>query len=87
MQKREPVPTPYSVYTSTRISYALPHSGDVKLEVYNVNGQLVQTLVDEFEAVGTHSVPWDTEGLASGVYFYRLSAGRHAYVRKCVVLK
>jgi flagellar hook assembly protein FlgD len=57
------------------------------MAVYNVAGQLVQTLVDEQKDSGLHSVEWDARGIASGVYFYRLTAGDHSSAKKCVIAR
>ena len=64
----------------------------VKLNVYNIRGQLVKILVDDSQSPGTYNINWDgtdTEGrkISSGVYFYRLLAGEFVSTRKMVVLK
>ena len=83
-------PNPANMGTS--IGYALPEGGRVKLEVYNTSGQLVRVLVDGEEGPGYKSVFWDGrdgEGreVSSGVYLYRLKAGKFEAVRKMVILK
>ena len=65
-------PNPFN--PSTTIEFALPHSGRVTLKVYNVLGQEVAVLVAEEMVAGTYKYEWDASGLASGVYYYRLSA-------------
>jgi hypothetical protein len=65
-------PNPFN--PSTIISYQLPISSDVKLVVYDVLGREVQTLVNARQAAGRYQAPFNAQGLASGVYFYRLSA-------------
>lgn len=70
-------PNPFN--PSTRIEYALPHPGHVRLMVYNVLGQLVATLVDEERPAGRFAVEWNGTGLngnvlGSGVYFYTMVA-------------
>ena len=86
-------PNPFN--PSTTISYSIPDDTQelaVKLNVYNIRGQLVRTLVDDSQGPGTYNLNWDgTDGqgkqVSSGVYFYRLVAGDFVSTRKMVVLK
>ncbi len=64
-------PNPFN--PSTEIIYQLEHSGRVHLEVYNLQGQRLSTLVEEWQSAGEHSVRWDAQGLSSGLYFIRLA--------------
>jgi len=65
-------PNPFN--PSTEIRYALPFSADVKVEVFNTAGQQVSVLVNREQSAGMHSVTFSASSLASGVYFYRLTA-------------
>jgi len=65
-------PNPYN--PTTTLKYSLPASSRIKLNIYNLLGQLVQTIVDGMESAGYKSVEWNANNLASGIYFYRLSA-------------
>ena len=78
-------PNPFNA--TTTISYTLPEPALVKIKIYNVLGQLVTTLVDEQKQAGTHSVKFDASQLASGVYYYRLTAGSYAETRKLNLIK
>lgn len=78
-------PNPFNPKTS--ISYALPNSGRVKLVVYNVLGQEVATLVDQFMEAGEHQAEWEASSFSSGVYFYRLNAERYTQTLKMMLLK
>lgn len=83
-------PNPFNPRTSIR--YALPQDAHVRLTVYNVLGQKVATLVDEYQIAGYKTVWWDgqdAEGneLSSGVYFYRLTAGEFSEVKKMMMVK
>jgi hypothetical protein len=83
-------PNPFNPETTIR--YSTAHNGPVKLEIYNVKGQLVRTLVDEFKESGHHSAVFDgrdSQGrpVASGVYFYRMKAGDFNNVRKMILMK
>jgi hypothetical protein len=64
-------PNPFK--ESTNIDYILPADGKVTLNLFNQQGQLVKTLVDNFETAGAHSVKFNADGLQSGVYYYNLS--------------
>jgi hypothetical protein len=77
----------------TRISFFLPQKEKVKLEIFNIKGQRVVTLLDDSMESGDHFVQWSgtdnqNKTVASGVYFYRLSVGKdEAYNRKMLLLK
>jgi hypothetical protein len=71
----------------TVIEYALPEESHVKLEVYNVLGQLVATLVDETKSAGFYSERFDATSVASGMYFYGLQAGDFVDTKKLLLLK
>ncbi len=66
-------PNPFN--PSTKIRYLLPESGLVKLVVYNILGQQIQTLVNENKSAGTYEITWNASNLPSGIYIYRLSVG------------
>jgi len=83
-------PNPFNATTTIR--YALPDNAQVRLEVFNVLGQKVKTLVDEFQTAGYKQVVWDGRNdrgdqVASGIYFYRINAGKNTQVMKMSLLK
>ncbi len=83
-------PNPFN--PATTISYSLPQDSDVQLEVYNVRGQLVKTLVDGYQQAGERHAVWngtDDSGreVGSGVYFYKLATENHQDVRRMVLVK
>ncbi len=78
-------PNPFN--PSTTIRYALPGRAHVTLSVFNTLGELVSTLVNDTEEAGYHDVMLDGTNLASGVYFYRLTAGSFAQTRKLLIVK
>ncbi|NQU35430.1 MAG: T9SS type A sorting domain-containing protein [Bacteroidetes bacterium] len=78
-------PNPFN--PTTTISFELPMSTTVNLSIYNVTGQLVETLVNEHKNVGYHSVIWNASGVGSGLYFYRIEAGDYSETKKCLILK
>jgi hypothetical protein len=79
-------PNPFN--PTTTIQFTLADAQNVSLNVYNVRGQLVRSLLER-EALGSgpHSVPFNGDGLASGVYFYRIEAGSFVEMRKMVLMK
>lgn len=78
---------PNSFNPATVVRYQLPVVSDVKLVVYDLLGREVSVLVNERKAPGSYSVMFDAAGLASGVYFYRLTAGEFVQVRKLLMLR
>ncbi len=78
-------PNPFN--PTTQIGFELPERTDVRLEVYNVNGQRIVTLLNEVRAAGSHQVTFDASGLSSGVYLYRLQTGDIVQTRKMMLLK
>jgi hypothetical protein len=71
---------------STTISFSLPAASQVKLQVFDLLGREVATLVDGRLARGSHHVEFVPKNLPSGVYFYRLQAGERMEVRKMLLL-
>ena len=84
-------PNPFNPATS--ISFELSQAARISLEIYNIAGQQVQTLMDGWADAGVTTVTWDgrnqaDEPAASGVYLYRVTADNGAsQVRKMVLLK
>lgn len=79
-------PNPFNPSTTIRFSIPVGTYGHTSLRVYNLLGQEVATLVDEEKPAGTYSLSWDATGMASGVYFYRLSVGQFSAIKKLVLL-
>lgn len=78
-------PNPFN--PTTTISFQLPKSSFVNLSVYNMLGQLVETLINEQKNAGYYTVEWNAEQVNSGMYLYRIKAGDFCSVKKCVVVK
>ena len=78
---------PNPARTTTTIEYTVPSAGAVQLQVYDLLGRKVATLVDEEKGPGRHSVSVDASRFSSGVYFYRLRAGGTIESRKMVIVK
>jgi hypothetical protein len=83
-------PNPFN--PETTIKYHLPEAAQVKLEVYNMVGQVVRTLVSNHQNAGRYVVQWDAandngQSLASGIYLYHVQAGDFRDVKKMLLLK
>ncbi len=83
---------PNPVRYKTLIAYQLEKPGDVSLKIYNLNGQLVRTLVSGQHNSGYHQVMWDAKDdagrkVAQGVYIYKLASGEFSHARKMVLVK
>jgi len=83
-------PNPFN--PSTSITYSLPTSEVVTLNVYDVSGRKIAELVNNNQNPGTYSVTWNGknsngENIGSGIYFYELNAGSFKSVKKMIMLK
>ncbi len=78
-------PNPFNPTTS--IQYQVSRQGNVQLIVYNALGQKVATLVNQKQTPGQYRVTFDASGLASGVYFYRLSTKDFIQIKKMILLR
>jgi hypothetical protein len=83
-------PNPFS--PETRIAFDLPAAGLVEIRIYDVTGRLIRTLVDEKRPTGFHSLKWDGRdnagrAVASGTYFYKLTAPEVKESRKMILLR
>ncbi len=79
------VPNPFN--PDTRIRFGMPREGAVRLAIYNLRGQQVALLVDDFLPAGEHEQRWQPEGLASGVYLYSLQGSGFRKTRKLTLLR
>ncbi len=87
---RQNFPNPFN--PTTRIAYGLASPSNVSLRIYDASGRLVRALVDEQRAAGNYSELWDGRdsrgaAVASGIYFYRLTAGSFTQTRKMALLR
>ena len=83
-------PNPFNPETTIRFS--VPTSGNVKIDIYNIRGQRVTTLLNETLNYGHHSAVWngtDSNGrsVGSGVYFYRIHAGGENVTNRMLLMK
>ncbi len=78
-------PNPFN--PETNIRFSLPEDQIVTLNIYNMTGQLVESLVNERRSAGVHSVHWNASGVASGVYLYQLQVGGRFLTQKMILMK
>lgn len=78
-------PNPFN--STTTICYQLSKPVVVNLAIFNLSGQLLETLVDEHTMAGYHSVKWDATGIGSGIYFIKIKAGDFSATKKCLLEK
>ena len=78
-------PNPFN--PSTAIEFSLPKSELTTLKVYNILGKEVSTIVSKKLNQGSHTYQFDGKNLASGIYFYRIEAGKFQDVKKMILIK
>lgn len=84
-QLNQNYPNPFN--PSTRISWQSPVAGHQTLKVYDVLGNEVVTLVDEFKEAGSYEINFNASSLSSGNYFYRLHAGNNTAIKKMILIR
>ncbi|MFC1619476.1 FN3 associated domain-containing protein [Candidatus Neomarinimicrobiota bacterium] len=78
-------PNPFNL--TTHIDFDLADACAVTLKIYNILGQEIATLVDDYQEAGSYSVRWSASGLASGIYFYQLKTKTFSATKKLAVIK
>ncbi|MBO6585393.1 MAG: T9SS type A sorting domain-containing protein [Gracilimonas sp.] len=78
-------PNPFN--PTTNIQFNIPRATDVTLKIYNILGQEVMTVLNDFKSAGTHTATFDAGNLASGIYIYRLQAGELSLQRRMTLIK
>ncbi|MFC1693738.1 T9SS type A sorting domain-containing protein [Candidatus Latescibacterota bacterium] len=81
----ENYPNPFNPVTT--ILYSLPQDGHMTLTIYNISGQLVRVLKDEFQSAGKHSITWNAADMPSGLYFSTLKVNGITETRKMMLVK
>ncbi len=95
IEKTDELPNEFSLHQnypnpfnpSTTIKFSVPESGLVRLDVYNMIGELVTTLINKKMDAGFQSIQFNASNLASGIYLYRLSTKSFSKVKKMMLLK
>ena len=78
-------PNPFN--PSTTIEYILPQEANVSLEIYNIIGQKIVTLVNERQSAGHKKITWDAGSVASGIYLYKLKTEKYEETRKMFLIR
>jgi len=78
-------PNPFNAQTTIR--YELPYPSNVALNIYDILGRKIETLMDSNQPAGIHSVIWDAEEFSSGMYFYKIEAGEFMQTKKMLLLR
>jgi hypothetical protein len=82
---RQNYPNPFN--PSTSISFIIPKAAHVGLKIYNIGGNEILTLLDEFRDAGSHTINFDAGTLPSGVYIYKMQAGEYEAAKKMILTK
>ena len=78
-------PNPFNAVTI--IEYSLPEQSDVIIDIYDILGRRVDTLIDIEQFAGRYQVTWQAHDKSTGVYFYKIQAGGYSDTRKMILLK
>jgi len=78
-------PNPFN--PSTKMEFSIPQTSNVVIKVFDILGNEIETIISEEKQIGTYEITWYSEGLPSGVYFYRLQAGDFVETKKMLLLK
>lgn len=78
-------PNPFN--PETVISYSVPEPRAITLNIYDLHGKEIETLVNEFQLSGIHTIKFDAGNLPTGIYFYRLNAGNFVQTKKLIIQK
>lgn len=81
----EPFPNPFN--PEMRIQYSLPRKGDVRIDVFDISGKLVDKVFSGYQSAGSYQVHWNAAHFPSGVYIIRIQAGEIVLSKKCALVK
>ncbi len=79
------IPNPFN--SQTTLSFNLPKAGNVQMDIFDINGRKVKTLIDGFTNTGSHSVNWEAHDISAGLYIVKLTASGKSHAQKIAVLK
>ncbi|MCD6594636.1 T9SS type A sorting domain-containing protein [bacterium] len=78
-------PNPFN--STTAISYFISKSQNINIQIFDINGQLIKTLVDNYKTEGNHTILWNAEHLPSGIYFCKLKTEKSEFTRRIIFIK
>ena len=81
----KPYPNPFN--PSTRIEFSVDHEQDINLEVFGINGKLIETLIETRSFAGKHAINWNAKNIAAGIYFIRMTVKDEFKTEKVILLK
>ena len=71
----------------TKIKYDIPLNGNVSIKIYDINGRLINTLINEYKTAGRYEIDFNGKNLSSGLYYYKIESGNFSQVRKMILIK
>jgi WD40 repeat protein len=84
-QLNQNYPNPFN--PETKIEYSIPENAFVQMKIYNTYGKEVQTLINQNQGRGVYQVKWEPNNMPSGVYYYRIQAGKYSEMKKMIYLR
>ncbi|HIM53134.1 MAG TPA: T9SS type A sorting domain-containing protein, partial [Candidatus Marinimicrobia bacterium] len=78
-------PNPFN--PTTTIRYGLNQNAIIQISIYDINGGLITTLINEFQIAGYHFITWDASNYSSGIYFLNMFSGEISETKKMVLIK
>ena len=78
-------PNPFN--PSTSISFSITNNNFVKLNIYDLLGRNIKTLIQEYKSAGNHTINFDASEISSGVYYYTLKVGSFVDTKKMILMK
>ena len=81
----KPYPNPFN--PSTRIEFSVVHEQNINLEVFGINGKLIETLIETRSFAGKHAINWNPKNIAAGIYFIRMTVEDQFKTEKVILLK
>jgi len=78
-------PNPFNPITT--IEYFLKESKDIEINIYNISGRKITTLISSYQNAGKHGINFNASGLASGTYLYQIISGSHSEIKKMLLIK
>jgi len=82
---KQPFPNPFN--PTTTVEFSIPQSGVISLDVYDVLGRQVDSILNKYRNVGHHKVQWNASNVPSGIYFIKMQSGDYSQVKKVMLLK
>jgi len=81
----EPFPNPFN--PETQIQYTLPENSNIRIEVFDINGKLVNKIFSGYQLKGSYRTYWNAANFPSGIYIIRIQTGAHLLSKKCSLIK